>query len=327
MHGIDQSTGRAAMAYVGQMPWHGLGTAVREPMLASEAMRLGGLDWEVTKLPVYTMHDGACIDVPDTYAMMRTDTFGVLGTVGPGYTPIQNKECFAFMDACVGDSIRYHTVGSLYGGRKIWLLARIKGDLIVKDEHISKFLLLSTGHDGMSQLEIYFTPIRVVCANTLAMAQRGAGKDGFRMRHTRNIGDRIQQAQEALGLATRAFAESGAIFNAMAERSITRAQLTGYFAELWPDPEPKPDGKAVSNARVVKVRNRLLELFETGKGSQLPSARGTLYGAYNAVTEYLTHEMPVASKNEQENRLNANWFGRGKDMNKLALDTCINMFN
>ena len=107
--------------------------------------------------------------------------------MGNRYTPIQNLECFDFLDTVVDDSnAKYETAGSLYDGRVVWLLLNLNKPVQVDDDVTHNYLLLTNSHDGSSALKGLTTPIRVVCANTLRLAIDGKN-NGFSFKHTSNL--------------------------------------------------------------------------------------------------------------------------------------------
>jgi len=200
-HELATTNGRPAMAYFGQTPWHRLGTELNEPATAAEAINAAGLDYEVELHPLQTQR---WINVPQRKAVVRTDTDDVLGVVGNSYQPIQNHQCFGFLDTVVADGcLRYHTAGALGRGERIWMLAKLPGAIRIKDSDdvTEKFLLLHNSHDGTSALRVFFTPIRVVCANTLAMAERHGHRQGISIAHKGDLQSKIAEAQEILGFA------------------------------------------------------------------------------------------------------------------------------
>ena len=184
-------------------PWHGLGVAVDSPATAAEAITAASLDWRVTTNPVLIRNSHTHVFEPirGKVAIVREDTQEVFSVMGDGYEPVQNVDSFSFFDAVIAQGeAMYHTAGSLFGGRKVWILAKLPGDIVVTDtDKIEKYILLSNSHDGSSALRMKFTPIRVVCNNTLGIAL--SGHEGFYAKHTRNVLTRATEAREALGLA------------------------------------------------------------------------------------------------------------------------------
>lgn len=303
--------GRASIMYVGERPWHGLGTELAEPATAREAIVAAGLDYDVRLVELYTA-DG--IPAGSRRGVLRTDTRKVIGVVGHRYAPVQNVESFGFFDAVVGaGQAVYHTAGALGLGERIWMLAKIPGELRVNgtDDLVERFLLLSNTHDGSGALRMFFTPVRVVCQNTLNVALAGGAQQGISIRHSGKIETKVDAAQRALGLAVRYYDDLADLVGRMSHVQVGVESLRRYFESVVPD---KP--KAEDNGHAQSVRNRLHELFEHGKGNDMPGVRGTLWAAVNAVTEYTDHERPTRAKSPEkaaESRLRASWFGVGAE--------------
>jgi phage/plasmid-like protein (TIGR03299 family) len=303
------ATGRVSMAWYGEPPWHGLGTELARPMTAAEAMREGGLEYEVHSLPLFgefTGPDGATrrVECPDSVMNVRSDDGRVMGTVSRQFRVIQNHEAFSFLDDLVGEgNLEYHTVGALGRGERVWMLAKVPGRIRVRstDDVSETFLLLANGHDGSMALRCYFTPIRVVCANTWAMAMGRAGDRGVTIRHTGDIASKVDEARKILGLARDWFARAGDGADLLAGHRPTAAQLDSYFRRLYPDPD-KGD-----NAGAKRVRSSLFGLFEQGIGHDIPGVAGTTWAAFQAVSEHVCHQ----HGNKRESRLAGAWFGDG----------------
>ena len=259
-HKLSTVNGRAGLMYVGEVPWHDLGSRLDAPATAAEAIDAAGLDFEVGLSPLATA-DG--IPVLRRKAVVRRDNGEVIGVVGNGYVPVQNREAFGFLDAVAADgAVRFHTAGSLRRGERVWLLGKLCGQIQVEgsDDLTEKFLLLSNSHDGSSALRVFFTPIRVCCANTLAMADRSSRGEGIAIRHQGNLPAKVREAQEVLWLARRYYDDLEIRLDFLAGHQPTAAQLGRYFEALYPDPA---DG---SNSRARNVRDALYNLFERGKG-------------------------------------------------------------
>lgn len=148
MHNLMILNGQASMFYIDETPWHGLGTRLNGPATAKEAIQAANLDWQVSKTPVFTTVNGQRLLVPDTFAVVRHDPLNspVLGVVSKDYTPLQNAEAFGFFDPIVGENAAiYHTAGALGQGERIWLLAKLPGQLrVVADDGADKYLLLAS---------------------------------------------------------------------------------------------------------------------------------------------------------------------------------------
>ena len=182
------------MFYTREKPWHGLGTRVEGAPSSGDALRFAGLDWRVVQEPIRTESGEA---IPGWKANVRDSDRRVLGVVTDRYRIIQNSEAFAFTDALLGSGVRYETAGSLQGGRKVWLLARLPREYIISGERISPYLVFSNTHDGSGAVRVALTPIRVVCNNTLNLALASAARS-WSMVHTGDIRGKVREAEDTL---------------------------------------------------------------------------------------------------------------------------------
>ncbi len=321
-HDLATSNGKAAMFFTGQKPWHMLGQELDRPATSREAMTAAGLDYKVELRPIET----ACgQQVPMRKAVVRTDSKEVLGVVGNKYTPIQNHQCFGFLDSVVADGrVTYHTAGALGSGERIWMLAKLPNTIRVNgtDDITEQFLLLSNSHNGSSSLRIFFTPIRVVCANTLGAAERQGRKQGVSICHRGDLTAKVGEAQNILGLASRFYDDLEGKINHLAQTQLSTLQLETYFQSLYPDPVES------KSKRARNVRNELTRLFEEGMGQDIPGIRHSAWAAFNAVTEYVDHHRSSRGSNELEvrsNRLKSAWFGSGSQIKGQAWDLAMDV--
>lgn len=320
-HDLATTNGQTAMMYAGETPWHGLGTKLDEPATAAEAIQAAGLNYHVDLRPIET-DEG--VPVPQRKAVIRTDSNQVLGVVGNSYQPVQNHQCFGFLDAVVQDGrLRYHTAGALGKGERVWMLAKLPGEIRIKDSDdvTEQFLLLSNSHDGSSALRVFFTPIRVVCANTLGMAERKSRGQGVSIIHKGDLSAKVAEAQEILGFAKRFYDDLDERINRLAWHYPTRGQLETYFSMLYPDSE------GTKNRRAENVRTELFRLFEHGRGQNIQQTKLSTWAAFNAVTEWVDHHRSTRGRTAQERasrRLESAWFGSGNRLKaeawKLALE-------
>lgn len=321
-HELATTNGRTAMMYAGEIPWHGLGTKLDEPATAREAIEAAGLDYLAELQDIQTT-DGT--PIPNRRAVVRSDSGDILGIVGNTYVPVQNHQAFGFLDAVVADgTLRYHTAGALGKGERVWMLAKLPDDIRVKgsDDITEKFLLLSNSHDGSSSLRVYFTPIRVVCSNTLAIAAREGRGQGVSIIHKGDLTAKVQQAQEVLGLAKRFYDDAQEQMDRLARHYPSHRQLEEYFRQVYPD---SPEGPST---RAKNIREEFLRLFEQGIGHDMPEIRHSTWAALNAVTEYVDHYRSTRGKSMTErasNRLESAWFGSGARLKERAWNLALQM--
>lgn len=306
------------MMYVGDVPWHKLGTRFEEPPSLEDAIVAAGLNWKVTTEPVFT---GAGEELA-ALATRREDNNQILGVVGPKYTPLQNIEAFDFFRPFIdaGDA-SIETAGSLREGKRVFVLAKLKLDPmeIVKNDAVEKYVLLSNSHDGTLAIRVGFTPVRVVCANTMALAINSKASKLLRVRHTKNVVANLEQIQEVMNLANQEFEATADQFKLLASRDINSQDLEKYVKLVF-NPTKKIVETGLENVKNQRILNSVIPLFENGRGNDLPGVKGTYWAAYNAISEYLQYE-----RGEEKNRLDNMWFGVGAELNKKALDVAVQM--
>lgn len=308
------------MAYFGEVPWHGIGEKLDGNETTQEVMIKAGLDWSVETSPLFRqMPDGEFRKVAAQVSYRVSDSRD-LGVVGPRWTPLQNVDAFEVFEPLVEEGLMaWHTAGSLRDGERIWVLCQLSLDNseIVAGDEISKFALLSNGHDGKLAVHFGFTPIRVVCANTEALARSCKASKLIRVRHHRFVKENVEKLRDIMNVANQEFEATCDEYRFLASRSINSADLKKYVKLVF---APKPDLKDEDlSSRTVNIMAKVEELFESGQGNDLEGVKGTWWAAYNGVTEYLNYEK---GRNAQ-NRLDSLWFGTNGNQSRDALATAV----
>lgn len=300
-----------SMLFVGKAPWHGLGVQLDNPPTVEEAIRQAGMDWSVGMAPLYLADNRQA----PAFATLRNTDQAILGVVGPQYRPLQNAEAFAFFQPFLdAGQASIDTAGSLSAGKRIWVLAKLnRAPLeIAPGDQVEKFLLLSNSHDGTLAVRIGFTPIRVVCANTLAMAHRSDASKLLRVKHSARVVENLAAIQETVDAANAQFEATADQYRRLVCRAINQADVREYVKQVFEvEGEPSP--------RMRGILDSCVRLFEQGMGNDMHGVRGTLWAAYNGITEYLGTERG----RNANNRLNALWFGDSARLNERALATAL----
>lgn len=322
-HAIDTTTGKAAVFTTGEKAWHGLGINVADAQTSDEAIKIAGLDWDVIPCPMTTIApNGQTIEIPNRIANMRSDTGGYLGVVGKQYRVFQNREAFAFMDAIVGEKLAmFETAGAINEGRRVWMLARLPHDLrATKDDIVRPYILLTNSHDGTRALRMIPTSIRVVCANTLNLAlDTAASGEGLSINHWPRLDQCVAEARQKLNIVTRRFETFGTEIEAMAGKKVRSNRLASYIEQaLELDRE---------NVKAHEKRfSEVMDLMDADTNT-LGGMRGTVWSAYNAVSEWADHKRTIPGKTDaaKENaRMNSIFFGAAHRIKqrayKLALE-------
>jgi len=307
------------MFYVGKEPWHGLGVKLDNPATAAEAIQAARLDYKVEVQKIFTEKQ---VEITEKFATVRCDSNTPLGVVGSYYTPVQNIEAFDFFDTVVGEKLAiYHTAGALGKGERIWILAKMPDAIrVLKDDVVEKYLLLTNSHDGCSALRMFFTPIRVVCQNTLTSAMGGVkAKDGVSIRHTGNIQSKIKEAQRALGMAFKFYGEFERRIIQFQDRRLTENEADMYFLSLISTKE-ELELSEIS----TRKENQVEELRYLNHTPEFKEMEGSLWSAYNAVTRFVDHKRSVRN-DTGTNRLESIWFGSGAELKSRAYTTAVTL--
>ena len=296
-HGIT-STDHAF--YGGRIPaWHRLGTVIDQDVVtAKEAMSLAQLDWDVRPFPVFAHVEATAedsddfvgeehIDIPGRFCNVRTDTGAPLGIVGERYEIVQNRDAFDFFDDLIGKGdAHYHTAGSLYGGRKVWMLARLNRDILIggdPDEAIDPFVCLVNGHDGNTAVTVVTTPIRVVCQNTLQWSLKAA-TNCWKGRHTANITQQARAARDVLGFSNDYFDQLQTLGDALITQSITTNDFQRMLDTLVPIPEIQ-DGDNTRGKTIAE--NTQAAIHDAWLVDNIANVRYSKWGFVQAVAEYV----------------------------------------
>lgn len=283
-----------SMFYVGrEKPWHGLGVSVEEAPSSERALTLAGLDWDVIQKPIFTSTGE---EIAGYRANVRSSDSRILGVVSDKYKVVQNKEAFSFTDTLLGEGVRYETAGSLQGGKKVWLLARLPREYIISGERISPYLVFSTAHDGSGAVKVAVTPIRIVCNNTLNLALNTASRS-FSMMHTSSVQSKIQEAHDALFRAEDYMEKLGTEIERLKEIKISDNQVNEYIEVLLP---LDMDATPIQVKNAFKLRDDIRERYFNAP--DLKSLGKTAYRFINAVSDFATHANPLRkTKNYFEN--------------------------
>jgi phage/plasmid-like protein (TIGR03299 family) len=315
-HQLEFVNGKASMFYVGNTPWHKLGTALDSPPTIEEGIRAAGLDWRVGTLPLVTVPDGRRVDHRATY---RTSDGKIFGVVGPAYTPLQNADAFRWFQPLIdAGEVALHTAGALQEGRKVWILAKINRPAleIADGDQIERFVLLSHSHDGTQAVRAGFTPIRVVCANTLRMAHNANSDENklVNLLHTKNVTTALDALRDTMRVANARFEATAEQYRKLASYQVSHADLRRYVKIVLGvenENEYSLPGKTMTKLRSI------LMLAQRGRGNK----GKTLWDGYNGVTEYLGTEYGRS----HETRLDALWFGASAQLSQKALDVALTM--
>lgn len=326
----NEKTGKHSFFSVKQKAWHGLGQIITAYPTSSEAIIHAGLDYTVEKWPMYAYDPKNLVTdephVPEHFATIRTDNNQALGVVGRDYHVVQNVDAFAFFDGIIGgkDGILYETAGALGKGERIFITAKLPNYIRVgRNDCIEKYLFLTTSHDGFGSITAAFTSVRIVCQNTLNAAMRNH-TNVIKIRHTARAPDRLKEAHKLLNITNQLAKELEEVFNQWSKVRITdRATKRLIQLAMAPNKETlqslKNGGQDEFSSVFTNVVDNVLEYAGTSPSQQEATTKGTLFGAYNAVTGYFQN---VRNYKDEEVKFKNIMYGTGFQRSQTAFDLC-----
>lgn len=305
------------MAYAGETPWHGLGERVPADLSPAQMLNKAGLDWTVEKVPAFADINGKKVNVGWS-ALTRSSDDRILGVVSNDWNPVQNHEAFEFFDEyCRAGDMEMHTAGSLKDGQIVWALAKVKDSFeLFSGDQVDSYLLFTNPHKFGQCIDVRFTPIRVVCNNTLTLSLSQKADRVVKKNH-RTIFD-ANEVKQQLGIATEKLQKYKEIATFLGSKRYTEESVKDYFNQIFPvlayNKEKGPQRKELS-----KSATRALEVLHTQPGAKF--AEGSWWQAFNAVTYLTDHEIGRSA----DTRLQSAWFGANKNLKVKALNTAVDM--
>jgi phage/plasmid-like protein (TIGR03299 family) len=319
-HEIEFVDGVAQMAYVGAVPWHGLGKEVPADLTPEQMLQAAGLDWEVRKYPSFAIIDE---NDPDSVvetgqsALIRSKDRKLLDVVSDDWNPVQNQEAFEFFNEFVmaGD-MEMHTAGSLKDGQIVWGLAKVKESFeLFKGDQIDSYLLFSNFHKYGFSTDVRFTPIRVVCNNTLTLSLSSTVERMVKISHRKQFNP--ANVKDMLGIATDKLQKYKEMAQFLGSKKAKTESIVEYFERVFPlagaTPEDKAEGKRSRNANIA------LGVIDTQPGAEY--AQGSWWQPFNAVTFMTDHVIGRSA----DTRLTSAWYGYNKNLKTKALELAVEM--
>lgn len=340
------------MAFVGQTPWHGLGSQLPPNQPIEIWAQQAGMDWRIESSNVSYMAKnewGQNILMPyeEQRVLYRSDTHAPLSVVSQRYQEVQPKEILEFYrDLTEQSGFELETAGLLKGGRKFWALARTGQSAALKSKDVSNgYILLATACDGTLATTAQFTSIRVVCNNTLAIALCGQNSCAGVVKVPHSTKFDAEKIKQQLGISVRAWDEHMYEMKQLSQRKVTQQEAAAYFdavfnntnvsiaeqdesiiqfyrnvATLKQINSSKADNKSEPNGRAM---SKVMTMFNGhGRGAELASAKDTAYGLLCSITEFVDHERRAIST---DHRMDSAWFGAGANLKQRGLEQALRM--
>lgn len=308
------------MAYAGETPWHGLGKQVPADLSPAQMLESAGLNWSVEKIPAFSTIQGKQVYTGKD-ALVRSTDGRILDVVSQDWNPLQNEEAFEFFNDFVhsGD-MEMHTAGSLKNGQIVWALAKVKESFeVFNGDQVDSYLLFTLPHKFGQSIDVRFTPIRVVCNNTLTLSLSSKQDNMVKVSHRRQFdGDEVKQM---LGIASDKLAKYKEMAKFLGSKKYKHESVIEYFDRIFPVNAYGRSKNEETKAKKQHSDNAVLALQALEEQPGANFAKGSWWQAFNAVTFLTDH---IVGKT-QENRLTSAWYGPNKALKVKALETAVEM--
>ena len=318
-HEVEMVEGVAQMAYAGETPWHGLGTKVAPDLSPIQIMSKAGLDWTVEK---ETMTTASGVEIEGKKALVRSADNKVLDVVGDNWNPVQNEQAFEFFsEYTLAGDMEMHTAGSLKGGQMVWALAKVKESFdILGGDQVDSYLLFSNPHKYGKAIDVRFTPIRVVCNNTLSMSLGQNVANSVTMNHRNEFNP--DMVKEQMGIASEKFAKYKEMATFLSTKKFSMDALVQYYNEVFPRTyQGKKDINVKNFADLSTNGQKAHSFLETQPGAHF--GEGSWWQALNSVTYLTDHKMG----REVDSRLSSAWFGANQTRKIRAVEKAVEFAN
>ncbi len=313
-HELEMVGDKALMAYTGDVPWHGLGTKVPADLTPEQMLDAAGLNWEVEKIPAFADINGIQTPIGQS-ALVRKSDHKMLDVVSDDWNPVQNQIAFEFFDEYVraGD-MEMNTAGSLKDGQIVWGLAKIKESFeLFGGDQIDAYLLFSNFHKYGFSTDVRFTPIRVVCNNTLTLSLNSKVERMVKISHRKQFNP--GNVKEMLGIATDKLTKYKEMAAFLGSKKAKGEDIVEYFCRVF----PVSGANENKTKEISKNAQIAIDILHTQPGAEY--AQGTWWQTFNSVT-YLTDHLAGRSV---DSRLTSSWYGSNKNLKTKALELAVEM--
>jgi phage/plasmid-like protein (TIGR03299 family) len=316
-HGITSTDGVFA---VREPMWHNLGDVLSDYPTRAEAKAIAH-PWEPMTLPLYRkvpvitshVHDTSCVigecdlqddidvvyeEVDSHVEVVRDDTGENIGVITSTLEVVTNDEMYDIAEAIQGEGadVKFESGGSLYGGRKVWLLLRLNEPIELRGDPngaVLPYYALQNDHGGKGAFRGQSLMTRIVCDNTSRLADLEAERRGteFVFRHTKNVREKIEEAKAALAGWRESVEQWRRIQDHLIGVPVTEAQRDLFIEQFVPMPPPH----VVSDRVVTNVEEARAAIRSILAGPTCAEIDLTAYGLVQASIEYLQHHRRARS--------------------------------
>ena len=275
------------------------GTLITDNLSAAEAFRMAGADFKVNKHVVTYAHNDESRVAEEHCAIVREDTGACLGVMCNNYTPVQNDKLILMFEY-LRENVEIDNILTIRNGRRVFVTARcdIEGEVTSGDK-VRRYLHAFNSFDGSSAFGVFFSDVRLQCANQLNyLTGRAASKAkkegaGLVMRHTRSVEQFASTLPQLINVEQQKFEKDLDLLRPLTTLKLTSLQSKQVLERTYADDLARPITDKNSGAKRPRLLSDLPQVDvirshysgETGYGIET----GTAWGLFQAITQFETH--------------------------------------
>lgn len=256
-----------------------------EGAIPLEDVRRRLFSWKAVEEVMYVKSPNGYVEVPNRKAIVRDDTYEVLGVPSSRYAPHQYDDVLlSAVSNILDDDLSVGSAGVLRNGAIAFVQVEMPEN--VKGAGGVEFrpnLLATTSFNGSIATTYKRTVTIVVCDNTRDAALREDGET-YSVRHTANSALRLEDARSALAIVHTMADDFGRELEALLSQKVSDKQYEKFVSKYVPTPL-KDAQQAVTRAE--NTRSILRNLWTNDE--RVTPWKGTAFGVLQAVNTYRHH--------------------------------------
>lgn len=274
--------------------WHAIGKSVEECRDLEGVLRASGLDYEVTKSPVYAQLDGGMkmVEIPNRFITTRNTDGHLYDVVSDKFEIVQNREAFDFVNY-MGDDLQFEKAGETASGM-VYIIGKLPEVSILGDAFIPH-VIFRNGFTGKVKITAAICPLRLVCQNQFNFAFKDA-QNAVTIRHVQNAERKLEEAREVLKMSADYMQELTKMAEQYAGIKLGPNDLNRVLDQMFPIVD-----RENTNAFKVHQLDLQREKFKAAyMADDNSNFRGCAWGIINAYTDFITHKTPQGNTNTKE---------------------------
>ena len=275
--------------------WSNIGKDVTRCRDLNHVLTASGLDYEVTKKPVFAQTGGdktTFKSIPNRFVTTRSNDGHMYDVVSDKFQIVQNRDAFDFVNY-MGDDLTFEKAGETANGM-VYIIGKLPQVNILGDT-FTPHVIFRNGFSGKVKITAAICPLRVVCQNQFNFAFKNT-QNAVTIRHVGNAEAKLQDAREVLKLSADYMAEINAMANQYVGVKLTHDQLEKVVDQMFPTANIE-SMNSFKRHQLEAARAAFVSAYNADDNGNF---RGTAWGLINAYTDYITHKVPMGKSETKE---------------------------